>query len=235
MEAARGDLADLRLADRIFAPHYAGAVQRSGAIRSPMLAAHGGRPVSELLEGEGFEVLELSHGYAWGVGSVDGAVGFVAVDALDTPRAVTHVVCSPGAARPMGTRLTAEQAAEFDPDAIRPLDAPPKDFVALAEALVGTPAVDGGRSSDGIDAAGLIALTLSIAGIRAPRFADLQAATLGHEVSADAPVLRGDLLFTASGAAVAIDGTDAIRVDETHVAHAPIASLGDITVRRRLP
>lgn len=235
VEAARGDLADLRLADRIFAPHYAGAVQRSGAVRSPMLAAHGGKPVSELLEGEAFDVLELSHGYAWGVGGVDGAVGFVAVEALDAPRAVTHVVCAPAAAKPMGTRLTADQAAGFDPGAIRPLDAPVKDFVALAEALVGTPAAPGGRSSDGIDAGGLVALTLSIAGIRAPRFVDLQATSLGHEVSAEAPFLRGDLLFHADSVAIALDGADAVHVDATAVVRTPIAALGSITIRRRLP
>ena len=127
------------------------AVGRTAIAQTPLLAAHGGQPVSELLAGERFDVLELSHGYAWGVGAVDGAVGFVAMEALGAPVDVTHIVCAVGAALPMGTQLTADEGGEHStPAAIRPLDAPrPRTIVALAEALVGTPVVAGGRSSVG--------------------------------------------------------------------------------------
>ncbi|MES2339026.1 MAG: NlpC/P60 family protein [Pseudomonadota bacterium] len=182
-------------------------------------------------------MLELSHGYAWGVGSVDGAVGFVAMDALGAPVEVTHIVCAADAALPMGTRLTADQAAAFDPAAIRSLEAPVKDFVALAEALIGTPRSVGGRSGAGLDAGGLVALTLSLGGIRAPRFVDLQADTLGHVVGADAPMLRGDLIFFADHVAIVSSDTQAVHVGSEQVVREAIADIdaGAIVVRRRLP
>lgn len=235
VDAARGDLADLRLADRIFAPHYAAPVARSATRRTPLLTTIGGDPVSELLHGERFDVLELSQGYAWGVGSIDGAVGFVARDALAGPVEPTHIVCAWGAALPIGSRLTAEEAADCDAAKIRPLDRPAKDFVAIAETLVSVPAVPGGRSGDGVDAGGLVVLSLSIAGIRAPRFVDLQAAHLGHAVACDAPMLRGDLIFSDDLVAIVADDNHAILCGMDAVTRAPIASLGPIDARRRLP
>ena len=235
VEAARGDLADVRLADRIFAPHYAAPIARNAIARTPVLAAHGGPAASELLKGERFDVLELSHGYAWGVGAVDGAVGFVAMDALGPAVEVTHVVCAARAAEPMGTRLTAEEATAFDAAAIRPLDAPVHDFVSLATSLTGAPTVAGGRSSAGLDSAGLVSLTLSVAGIRSPRYADLQAESLGHAVSDGAPMLRGDLLFSDGAVGVVADGASAIWCGEHVVQQGPITDFGPVSVRRRLP
>ncbi|MHA6723119.1 NlpC/P60 family protein [Sphingomonas sp. RS2018] len=234
--AARGDLADLRLADRIFAPHYAAAVARTAIERTPLLAQHGGEPVSELLRGERFDVLELSHGYAWGIAAVDGAVGFVAMDALGAPREMTHVVCANGGEAPVGTCLTADEAQAGDSATMRPLDKPAGDFVALAEGLVGTSTVAGGRSSGGVDSGGLVSLTLSLAGIRSPRYPDLQAQSLGHEVSNDAPVLRGDLFFTDDGnVAIATGDGSAIRVGATAVERVGVDAIGPVAIRRRLP
>jgi hypothetical protein len=82
VDAARGDLADLRLADRIFAPHYAAAVLRTVIRRAIVRTDVSGEPLSEVLPGETFEVLELARGHAWGVSPVDGVVGFVESDAL---------------------------------------------------------------------------------------------------------------------------------------------------------
>ena len=235
VEAARGDLADVRLADRIFAPHYAAPVGRTAIAQTPLLAAHGGVPVSELLKGERFDVLELSHGYAWGVGAADGAVGFVAMEALGPPEDVTHIVCGASSPFPIGTQLTAGEAKQADATTIRPLEAPAKDYVAIAESLVGVPALGGGRSGQGVDAAGLVVLSLSVAGLKAPRFVDLQATSLGHEVSNDAPILRGDLLFSGDRVAIAADDAAVIFADDAAVVRAPVETFGPITIRRRLP
>lgn len=241
---ARGDLADLRLADKLFAPHYAAAVLRTAVAHASLSATFGGEPLSEILPGEGFEVLELSGGQAWGMSAVDGAVGFVAVEALDAPFEATHIVRVPMAGDlPMGTRLSADQAAAADPVTIQPLGMPVGDFVTMAESLVGAPARAGGRSGAGVNCTGLVFLTLSLAGIRAPRFADLQAASLGHAVGDDAPMLRGDLLFFADHAAIVADSDTAIHVDAAgeQVVRESIASIieggafGPLTVRRRLP
>ncbi|MGK6319737.1 C40 family peptidase [Sphingomonas sp. DT-204] len=231
VDAARGDLADLRLADRLFAPHYAAAMTRGVAQRAPVYAAIGGEQRSEVLAGETFDVLELSRGYAWGVSPVDGAAGFVAVDALGPVVAPSHIVIGLGIPDlPMGSRIVDQGFAETD---IRPLDAPMEDFVHAAERLVGVPSVPGGRSGAGVDAGGLVFLSLSLAGIRVPRFVDLQA-TVGRAVGEDAPMLRGDLLFFDGEVAIATDETHAIRVAD-RVARVPISDLGAISARRRLP
>ena len=230
IDAARGDLADLRLADRLFAPHYAAAVLRTASRATPLLAADGG-VLSELLIGETFEVLEFASGRAWGVCAIDGSVGHVDASALAPLSPVTHIVCARSAGGlPMGSRLAYAGAASDD---IRPIDAPVADFVALAEALVGAPFVAGGRSGAGLDDAGLVFLTLSLAGIVAPRFRDLQAVALGHEVAESAPVLRGDILFHEARVALALDGERTIAVAAEGVMIAP--QVDGVLLRRRLP
>lgn len=232
VDAARGDLADLRLADRLFAPHYAAAVARGVVKRASIFATVGGEPRSEVLAGETFDVLELSRGHAWGVSPVDGAVGFVEIAALGPAVAPSHVVIGQGIPDlPMGSRIIGDQGfAEAD---VRRLDAPLEDFVHVAERLIGTPATPGGRSGAGIDAGGLVFLSLSLAGIRVPRFVDLQA-TIGRAVGEDAPMLRGDLLFFDGEAAIAVDEAQAIRVAD-RVVRIPIVDLGALAARRRLP
>lgn len=81
MHAVRRDLADVRLADRVFAPHYAEAVPRTLA-RAAALLADDREAVAALDAGERFEVLELAGGSAWGIASARGLVGYVDEGAL---------------------------------------------------------------------------------------------------------------------------------------------------------
>jgi hypothetical protein len=84
--ALRGDLADIALAGLTFAPHYAEAVARECA--PPFVAMYdkpGGDQVSELLEGEGFALLDVSGGWAWGYSIHDHYVGYVKADGLVAP------------------------------------------------------------------------------------------------------------------------------------------------------
>lgn len=244
IDAARGDLADVRLAEHVFAPHYAAATPRTADRRTALTTTVGGDSLSEILPGETFEVLELSGGHAWGISSTDGAVGFVASDALVPPARATHIVCGAGSdpAYPVGSRVDAETAARLGADVTRPLDAPVADIVVLAERLVGVPVAPGGRSGAGVDPAGLVFLVLSMGGISAPRFADLQASRLGHAVSAQAPMLRGDLLYFPDHAAIVVDDRHAVHADPAggQVARIAIAELcdgrfGEVVARRRLP
>lgn len=187
--------------------------------------------LSELLSGETFEVLELTSNRAWGVCAVDGSVGHIDVEALSPRASATHIVCARSArGLPMGSRLV--QAADAGGD-LCPIDTPSSDFVALAEALVGVPHVPGGRSGAGVDDAGLIFLVLSLAGIVAPRFRDLQETSLGYEVAESAPMLRGDILFFVDFAALAVDGERMIFADTDGVTIAPLAE--GMVSRRRLP
>ena len=78
-QAARRDLADIRLADRVFAPHYAAPVLHVAAAKTPLRA---GREtdadiLATLSPGDPFEVLEISGGFAWGSAPGVGRVGYI--------------------------------------------------------------------------------------------------------------------------------------------------------------
>lgn len=82
--AARRDLADIRLAGRWFAPHYAEAEYWVAARPFPLLEAP--LPTAseiDMIEAEQqFAVLELSGVWAWGFRTSDGLVGYAEIDAL---------------------------------------------------------------------------------------------------------------------------------------------------------
>lgn len=75
------------------------------------------------------------------------------------------------------------------------VDAPEADFVAVAEDLVGTPYLWGGRSAFGIDCSGLVQLAMLMAGRAAPRDSDMQEAELGVPIDPAEGLKRGDLVF----------------------------------------
>lgn len=215
----RRDLADMALADRLFAPHYASAELRAcTAARAPLRAspAVDAAMISEILLGEGFAVLDIAAGWAWGYAVADHYVGYVPADALGMPHPAGHVVTAPAApvfsgpsikapavARwPMGARFQAAPDGNFLATAAgwvhvrhaAPVDAP-ADPVAIAERLIGTPYLWGGRSGDGIDCSGLVQLALGLAGMPAPRDSDQQRETLGRPIDEGAALRRGDLVF----------------------------------------
>ena len=122
MNAFRSDLADIALAGAVLAPHYSRALARGcGALATfvrPRPDATS-EPVSELLPGETFEVLEYAGGWAWGYCQADRVVGYVEAIALAAPTVPTHIVCEKSApvapdsnmtspviaSLPMGSRL----------------------------------------------------------------------------------------------------------------------------------
>ena len=83
-DAARRDLADIRLADRVFAPHYAAPVDHVVIAPSSLRESRAADAaiLGELAPGDIFEVLELSAGSAWGRAPALGLVGYVAADHL---------------------------------------------------------------------------------------------------------------------------------------------------------
>lgn len=80
----RRDLADVRLADRVFAPHYAAPMPRTLAIATELRlsAAIDSEVLATLAAGDVFEVLELAGNHAWGVAPGSGLVGYIAASAL---------------------------------------------------------------------------------------------------------------------------------------------------------
>jgi hypothetical protein len=83
--AVRADLADIRLAGRVFAPHYAAPLACRVARATPLLDRPGGEAVVELSPGDAFEVLELAGGHAWGRAPGPGLVGYLDRHALGQP------------------------------------------------------------------------------------------------------------------------------------------------------
>lgn len=77
--AVRGDLADVRLADQVFAPHYAAAVLVMIDREVPLRATttDGAEVLATLTAGSPFEVLDYSGGSAWGIAAGSGLVGYI--------------------------------------------------------------------------------------------------------------------------------------------------------------
>ena len=80
----RSDLADVRLADRVFAPHYAAAMTRSLVSACALRAApdRNSEILAQIAAGEPFDILDLSGGHAWGVEPRSGYVGYIDAAAL---------------------------------------------------------------------------------------------------------------------------------------------------------
>ena len=262
IHAYRRDLADIALAGRIIAPHFARPVLRSCGAHATFVRREPNaesQAVSELLPGESFAVLEYASGWAWGYCSADHVVGYVEAIELADPSAPTHMVCercapvaaddritsSVLASLPMGAKLHGHEqgaclATEYgcvSLSHLRRVDEHDDDPVVVAERLMGAPYLPGGRSHAGIDSAGLVQLSLTLCGIPAPRLLD-QLRTLGEPIPETAALRRGDLIL--------LDGDAGLMIDDLLMIHASPAA-GKVTVepvailehtgmeRRRLP
>ncbi len=84
----RGDLADIKLAGKLFAPHYVEPQPRgciaATATMHELPMAHA-TAVSQLICGERFAVLDISGDWAWGFAPHDDYLGYVALSALSEP------------------------------------------------------------------------------------------------------------------------------------------------------
>jgi hypothetical protein len=79
LNAYRKDLADIALAGRVIASHYAEPLHRTIAQSAPLLASPSddAEVLGELAAGDGFEMLDNSVGWAWGYAGLDRRVGYV--------------------------------------------------------------------------------------------------------------------------------------------------------------
>jgi cell wall-associated NlpC family hydrolase len=193
----------------------------------------GAEAVSELLPGEGFAVLDLTAGWAWGYCLADHRVGYVEAIELAEPLEPTHVVIEAQAPiqaspdplastlslLPMGSRLHGEirgALLEFEGGFVplsylRAVGEHEADPVTVAQRLLGAPYRPGGRSCHGIDCSGLVQLALQLCGLEAPRDTKEQRA-LGEPLADDAPLKRGDLLFCEDHVGMMVDDRMAIQV-----------------------
>ncbi|MDP3676501.1 MAG: C40 family peptidase [Novosphingobium sp.] len=144
----RGDLADIALAGKLFAPHYVVPMERAvTAAFAPLRKTphDDAEQISELLENERFMVLDMAGAWAWGYCQHDCYNGYVALDLLGEPQGAAPV------------------ASAGDP-------------VEAALACVGTPYVWGARGGAGIDCSGLVQTAFAHAGQALPRDSDQQEA-----------------------------------------------------------
>lgn len=83
-DAVRPDLADIRLAEHVFAPHYAApmpmTVVRAATLR--LAPDNDAELLCTLAPGELVEVLDLNGAHAWGIAPDHGFVGYVERAAL---------------------------------------------------------------------------------------------------------------------------------------------------------
>jgi len=229
VHAFRHDITDVALAGQVVSSHYAQALERACGSRPAFVwgdPSAAGDAVSELLPGEGFAVLEYTGPWAWGYCTADHRVGYVEAIELMDPVGATHVVCEAKvpvfadscieatrlACMPMGARLTGhEEGACLMSDIgcvplshLRRVDEVESDAACVAMRLMGTRYLPGGRSHNGIDAAGLIQLALAQCGIPAPRDLDMQT-EIGAPVAKGASLRRGDIVIAGEEGGVMID------------------------------
>jgi cell wall-associated NlpC family hydrolase len=210
----RGDLADIALAGKLFVPHYVVPMVRAAvAAYAPLRRAprEDAEQTSELLRGERFRVLDLAGGWAWGCCAHDGYVGYLPVAGLG----------------PLEQAPTPPTADGADP-------------VAVAETLVGTPYVWGGRGGAGLDCSGLVQTVFARAGHALPRDSDQQAAAAGRQLATDEQPRRGDLVFFAGHVGILRDAAQLIHASQerARVVIEPldkvVARKGPVTVLRRI-
>lgn len=254
--AIRPDLADIAVAGQHFAPHYAAPMMSSCVLPSAILRGApslGADQTSELLYGEGFALLDLTGGWAWGYCLADHYVGYLAADALGAPIAPTHRVraseallhSAPDAASggsavlPRGALVMGEAEGEWLATAhgFLPLAAlvdvgtVEADAATVAEEMIGAPYVWGGRTAGGIDCSGLVQLAWGAAGIPLPRDSDLQLASLGADKDIDqAKLERGDLVFFPGHVGIMADDRTIIHASRRWMA-VKVEPLADVIAR----
>lgn len=254
----RGDLADISLAGKLFAPHYAVPMLRTGI--APVTEIHAeahatSMPVSALMHGEEFAVLDVAGEWAWGYCLHDNYLGYLRFAELGDDFAATHIVSAPAtllmaapstkapvlARYPMGARLLCGDLSAcgkylacengFVPlthvSEIGCVNASPAD---LAEQLIGTPYSWGGRSGDALDCSGLVQLVFGLKGIMAPRDADMQMADFGTALPEGATLERGDLVFFPNHVGIMADADNIIHANGTAMA-VSIEPLADAAAR----
>jgi hypothetical protein len=236
----RGDLADIKLAGQLFAPHYAVPMIRSCIVPSAMMHEQSdgdSTGISELIYGEDFAVLDVSGIWAWGYTVHDDYLGYVELSALADRPIARHFVTTSGALLLSApdiksqTRLRLHMGAKLVCGAqsacgeflecdggfvakahVAEFGEVEGDPASLAEKLIGTPYLWGGRSGDAIDCSGLVQLVFGLKGIALPRDTDMQQDVAGRALQDDAALIRNDLVY--------FDGHVGIMADSETLIHA---------------
>ncbi|MEL7049561.1 MAG: C40 family peptidase, partial [Pseudomonadota bacterium] len=108
-----------------------------------------------------------------------------------------------------------------------------RDFVDIAERLIGTPYLWGGASRMGIDCSGLLQMSLLATGVSAPRDSDMQQEALGATVLIPEDLdglQRGDLVFWPGHVGIMIDGVMIVHANAHHMS-VTVETLPEVAAR----
>ena len=203
---------------------------------------------TQALKGERATIYDRNgEGWAWGQLNSDGYVGWLPDQALKKPAGQpTHKVTAlrtfafpgpsiklpPAETLVMGSLLTVlreegsfaitREGWHLPRRHLGLIDQHAPDFVAIAEAFVGTPYLWGGKSSLGIDCSGLVQVSLTAAGTGCPRDSDMQQEGLGKALDPreTKKLKRGDLVFWKGHVAIARDAETIVHANAFHMATA---------------
>jgi hypothetical protein len=218
-----------------------GTLMRTALSVADLLREPGGARDKQLTRGQGFHVLDLHQGYAFGFDPHDHYVGYVAETALATGGQPTHRVVSrathayaaPDIKSPeraplyfLSELVIVDQVSNFarlDDDTfvpanqLQPLSWRAGDPVKVAEQFLGAPYLWGGDTSAGLDCSALVQRSAWAAGRTCPRDSDQQLSTLGNDAALDAPAKRGDLFFWKGHLAIAQNADTLIHANAHHM------------------
>ncbi len=230
MTPTNGRVAHVSLRGRVAAAAYVEGTWASVAVPlANLLARPDGPRDRQVLMGDRVLVFERGDRHAFVQAEKDGFCGYLATEVLGADMTATHWVAVPAthlyatpsiklheiATLSFGARLIicAEHARFFETSNglfvprqhLRPVGRHLNDTVHVAEMFLGTPYLWGGNSRAGIDCSGLVQAALLACGIPCPGDSDLQFAALGHALSQQEKLRRGDLLFWKGHVAMVVD------------------------------
>lgn len=247
--AYRPDLASESLREKVTAERYVKGVPHRLARASAALRREPDGRLgfdTEVLFGEIVHVLDVADGWAWVQADRDGYVGYLpadmlACDHLEANYKVTaigtfvypgadmklpplmHVsINSPVAVTEVQDKFCALATGGFITTRhIAPAAKVARDFVDVAERLIGVPYLWGGRTRVGLDCSGLVQLAMHAAGLPCPRDSDMQQAEVGDSLlipdNLDG-LRRGDLVFWPGHVGMMLDAMMLLHANAHHMA-----------------
>ena len=205
-----------------------------------VLSAPDGALDRQLIYGDGFCVLEINDGYAFGFAPHSGYVGYILATQLADLPDPTHRVASFGAhvypersiktvpamTLPFDGALACSSLADgfwntaygYVPEQqVAPISDVEPDTAKTALRFLGVPYLWGGDSNQGIDCSGLIHAALQAAGQDCPRDSDQQAKFFAAIPDGSA-LTRGDLVFWSGHVAMMLDSETIVHANGHHMA-----------------